>query len=93
MLWCRKCPAFHRRNVIGNGTLNAATIVFEKVLNKLGGSAGVQAQQVMPDQNLAGARVDSDEYEKEDARDFVLWKACKENEPSWDTEIGNGRPG
>lgn len=48
---------------------------------------------IKPDQNLAGARVDSDEYEKEDARDFVLWKACKENEPSWDTEIGNGRPG
>jgi len=45
------------------------------------------------DKNLAGARVDSDEYEKEDARDFVLWKAAKENEPSWETEIGSGRPG
>src|SRR5881227_2621137 len=33
----------------------------------------------------AGARVDSDEYEKADARDFVLWKAKKEGEPSWDT--------
>jgi len=40
-----------------------------------------------------GARVDSDDYAKEDARDFVLWKGPKENEPSWDTDIGPGRPG
>ena len=39
------------------------------------------------------SRVESDEYEKESARDFVLWKAKKENEPSWPTEIGEGRPG
>ena len=30
----------------------------------------------------AGARVDVDEYDKADARDFVLWKAKKDNEPS-----------
>ncbi len=41
----------------------------------------------------AGARVDVDEYDKADARDFVLWKAKKDNEPSWDTPVGNGRPG
>ena len=41
----------------------------------------------------AGARVDADEYEKEDAHDFVLWKSHKENEPFWETEIGKGRPG
>jgi cysteinyl-tRNA synthetase len=41
----------------------------------------------------AGARVDSDEYTKENARDFVLWKGPKEDEPSWDTAIGPGRPG
>ena len=34
-----------------------------------------------------------DEYDKADARDFVLWKAKKDNEPSWDTPVGNGRPG
>ena len=39
------------------------------------------------------SRVESDEYEKESARDFVLWKAKKEDEPSWQTEIGEGRPG
>ncbi len=41
----------------------------------------------------AGARVDADEYEKEDVRDFVLWKAAKPGEPAWDTELGLGRPG
>ena len=37
-----------------------------------------------------------DEYEKEDVRDFVLWKAAKEGEPEsalWTTELGKGRPG
>ncbi len=41
----------------------------------------------------AGARVDVDEYDKDDARDFVLWKARKEGEVFWDTPIGPGRPG
>jgi cysteinyl-tRNA synthetase len=40
-----------------------------------------------------GGRMDADEYEKDDARDFALWKAPKEGEASWDTEIGRGRPG
>ena len=40
-----------------------------------------------------GARVDADEYAKEDARDFVLWKATQEGEPSWDVGVGPGRPG
>ncbi|MGE0363682.1 MAG: class I tRNA ligase family protein, partial [Vicinamibacterales bacterium] len=40
-----------------------------------------------------GARVDSDSYEKEDARDFVLWKATKTGEPTWDAGVGPGRPG
>ncbi|HXI62429.1 MAG TPA: cysteine--tRNA ligase [Pyrinomonadaceae bacterium] len=46
--------------------------------------------------NIAGAseRVDTDKYEKEDARDFALWKApSKEDEPAWETSIGRGRPG
>jgi len=41
----------------------------------------------------AGARVDVDEYDKADARDFVLWKAQKDGEPAWDEGIGMGRPG
>jgi cysteinyl-tRNA synthetase len=41
----------------------------------------------------AGARVEVDEYSKDDARDFVLWKASKEGEPSWDCGVGPGRPG
>jgi len=41
----------------------------------------------------AGARMDADSYEKQDARDFVLWKATKPGEPTWDFGCGPGRPG
>jgi cysteinyl-tRNA synthetase len=40
-----------------------------------------------------GARVDVDEYEKDNARDFALWKAPKPGEAFWESEIGPGRPG
>jgi cysteinyl-tRNA synthetase len=40
-----------------------------------------------------GARVDVDEYEKDSARDFALWKGAKPGEHAWDTPIGRGRPG
>ncbi|HEV7669931.1 MAG TPA: cysteine--tRNA ligase [Thermoanaerobaculia bacterium] len=40
-----------------------------------------------------GERVADDEYDKEDVRDFVLWKAVKPGEPSWDSPWGPGRPG
>ncbi len=46
--------------------------------------------------NIAGAseRIDTDKYEKEDARDFALWKEpANEKEPAWDAPIGRGRPG
>jgi cysteinyl-tRNA synthetase len=46
--------------------------------------------------NIAGGseRVDTDKYEKEDARDFALWKAPNNpSEPAWDAPIGRGRPG
>jgi cysteinyl-tRNA synthetase len=38
-------------------------------------------------------RVAADDYGKDDVRDFALWKGAKPGEPSWDTEIGPGRPG
>jgi len=38
-------------------------------------------------------RIESDEYEKESAQDFALWKAPKEGEPYWESDIGPGRPG
>jgi cysteinyl-tRNA synthetase len=41
----------------------------------------------------AGARVDNDRYDKDDARDFALWKAPKPGEHFWETKIGPGRPG
>jgi cysteinyl-tRNA synthetase len=40
-----------------------------------------------------GERVADDEYEKEDVKDFVLWKAAKPDEPSWKSPWGPGRPG
>jgi cysteinyl-tRNA synthetase len=40
-----------------------------------------------------GVSVDVDEYSKEDARDFVLWKASRPGEPTWDVGAGPGRPG
>jgi cysteinyl-tRNA synthetase len=40
-----------------------------------------------------GARVDVDEYDKDSARDFALWKAPKPGEAFWETSIGPGRPG
>jgi cysteinyl-tRNA synthetase len=42
---------------------------------------------------LDGARVDIDDYDKDSARDFALWKAPKPGEASWNTSIGPGRPG
>ncbi|ACO31330.1 MULTISPECIES: cysteine--tRNA ligase [Acidobacterium] len=40
-----------------------------------------------------GARVDVDEYEKDSARDFALWKSPKPGEHFWETPLGAGRPG
>ena len=45
------------------------------------------------EQTMTGLRVDLDEYDKDDVRDFALWKASKEGEPSWDADFGKGRPG
>ncbi len=45
------------------------------------------------DQLKPGARVDTDSYAKDDARDFVLWKATKPDEPTWNVVDPPGRPG
>ena len=45
------------------------------------------------EQQRSGERVEADEYEKDDVRDFALWKAAKPGEPSWSTSLGAGRPG
>jgi cysteinyl-tRNA synthetase len=44
-------------------------------------------------QTRRGERVAEDEYEKEDVRDFALWKGAKPGEPTWDSPWGAGRPG
>jgi len=46
-----------------------------------------------PEQLQVGERVEADDYGKDDVRDFAVWKGPKPGEPSWDTEIGAGRPG
>ncbi|HXZ98279.1 MAG TPA: cysteine--tRNA ligase [Candidatus Acidoferrum sp.] len=47
------------------------------------------------DELKTGARVDSDEYSKDEARDFVLWKGWRPEDGDifWETAIGKGRPG
>lgn len=46
-----------------------------------------------PDGARVGDRVAADDYGKDDVRDFALWKGPKPGEPTWKTEIGEGRPG
>jgi cysteinyl-tRNA synthetase len=46
-----------------------------------------------PGEMHQGERVAADDYGKDDVRDFALWKGAREGEPSWETEIGEGRPG
>ncbi len=53
-----------------------------------GGLSRINLEDLRP-----GSRGDADEYEKESAHDFALWKAPKEGEPVWETEVGPGRPG
>ena len=45
------------------------------------------------EQTRRGDRVADDEYEKEDVKDFALWKVAKPGEPSWSSPWGTGRPG
>jgi cysteinyl-tRNA synthetase len=52
-----------------------------------------QLARLDPEQMRVGERVESDEYAKDDVRDFALWKGPKPGEPSWETAIGPGRPG
>ncbi|MEP7360972.1 MAG: cysteine--tRNA ligase [Chloroflexota bacterium] len=49
--------------------------------------------RIEPDAARQTDRVAADDYGKDDVRDFALWKGAKPGEPSWDTEIGTGRPG
>ena len=44
------------------------------------------------DELIIGARIEAGE-KKENSLDFVLWKAAKENEVSWESPWGAGRPG
>jgi len=52
-----------------------------------------QLAHIDPSQQRVGERVESDEYDKDDVRDFAVWKGAREGEPRWETSIGSGRPG
>ncbi len=49
--------------------------------------------RIDPEQLRVGDRVLTDDYGKDDVRDFALWKGPRDGEPSWETAIGAGRPG
>jgi len=73
----------------GHTYISDGSVYFRiSTFNDYGKLSGIDLSQIKP-----GARVELDEYEKEDVRDFVLWKAAKEGEPFWDTIYGKGRPG
>lgn len=55
---------------------------------KYGRLSGLNARELK-----TGARIDVDEYKRENAEDFVLWKEAKSGEPSWKAPFGEGRPG
>jgi cysteinyl-tRNA synthetase len=52
-----------------------------------------QLAHVDPTAARRGERVAADDYGKDDVRDFALWKGPKPGEPTWTTEVGEGRPG
>jgi cysteinyl-tRNA synthetase len=57
---------------------------------RYGALSGVSAEGLVAG---ASGRVDADDYTKEDARDFALWKGVGPDEIGWDTRLGRGRPG
>lgn len=83
------------KRLIANGhTYEADGSIYFRIstLPHYGQMAQLDAVQL---QGGASGRLDVDEYDKEDVRDFVLWKAWRpeDGEVYWDTELGRGRPG
>jgi len=54
-----------------------------------------QLAHIKPDELKVGARVDQDEYSKDSAADFALWKAYSDGDGDvcWESPFGKGRPG
>ncbi len=79
------------RKLIANGLAYEAggSIYFDiSKFKKYGKLSGLKFRELK-----SGMRVDLDEYGKETAEDFALWKAAKPGEPAWDAPFGKGRPG
>jgi cysteinyl-tRNA synthetase len=75
----------------GHAYVNEGSVYFRiESFPKYGKLSGLTA-----DQREAGGhgRLDADEYDRENAQDFVLWKAAREDEPGWESPWGPGRPG
>jgi cysteinyl-tRNA synthetase len=73
----------------GHAYANEGSVFFRIAsFDRYGALSGIDLTQVR-----RGERVADDEYGKDDARDFVLWKAAKPEEPAWESPWGPGRPG
>jgi cysteinyl-tRNA synthetase len=57
---------------------------------RYGALSGIPAEGLVAG---ASGRIDDDDYAKEDARDFALWKAVGPQDIGWDTPLGRGHPG
>lgn len=74
-------------------TYNADGNIYFRIqsFDQYGNLSGIDPDHL---KTAAGGRFDADEYDKENARDFALWKKpSDEQEPSWSSPWGNGRPG
>ncbi|MBC7288636.1 MAG: cysteine--tRNA ligase [Armatimonadetes bacterium] len=75
----------------GHAYVREGSVYFDiSSLPHYGRLSGVSSQSAAAE---AFSRLDSDEYDRDDVRDFALWKAAKPGEPSWDSPWGPGRPG
>jgi cysteinyl-tRNA synthetase len=71
----------HRLEAAGHAYVSEGAVYYRiSTFPAYGKLSGMDVESLRP-----GARVDVDEYAKEEARDFALWKSAREGEPSWDS--------
>ena len=73
----------------GHAYVREGSVYFDiSTFPRYGALSGVSATT-----EQAYSRLEADEYERDDVRDFALWKAAKPDEPTWESPWGPGRPG